>query len=313
MSIVILPSFSARTSCIFIAGGSNALGIKSTDGEVLTGNLEIKPLPNLRRTCNSSMVLHNGTILLCGGYQNKNKCLQFDHGIWKNHSTLNKERDSHSAVTTQKATFIFGGLNNVENSSTTYEYLLKDSTTWHIGKTKIPNGFTNGSAIAVKSGQEIWLIGGRNTEKRILSFNVNDHFFQELPTQLNLKRIGSRCAFIPNTNKVMITGGSCDYSKCLYSTEILDTKDGSATMASPLNTKRVSHGMGLITINGDGRLAVFGGGDGRKRLDSVEIFNINTKKWETTSIKLKESKINISFLNVKLGDIISKFIKKEAV
>ena len=91
---MILPSFSARTSCIFIAGGSNALGIKSTDGEVLTGNLEIKPLPNLRRTCNSSMVLHNGTILLCGGYQNKNKCLQFDHGIWKNHSTLNKERDT---------------------------------------------------------------------------------------------------------------------------------------------------------------------------------------------------------------------------
>ena len=38
--------------------------------------------------------------------------------------------------------------------------------------------------------------------------------------------------FIPNTNKIMITGGySDDY---LDSTEILDTEGGSVTMASPM-------------------------------------------------------------------------------
>ena len=53
-----------------------------------------------------------------------------------------------------------------------------------MGKSRIPGGFDRGFAIAVKSGQEIWLIGGDGTEKRILSFDVESHTFQELPFQL---------------------------------------------------------------------------------------------------------------------------------
>ena len=77
------------------------------------------------------MVSHNGTILLCGGFGNEKKCLQMNHGTWKEHSTLNVERDWHSAVTTQTATFVFGG----DYSDKTYEYLPKDSTKWLMGKT----------------------------------------------------------------------------------------------------------------------------------------------------------------------------------
>ena len=80
-----------------------------------------------------SMVLHNGTILVCGGISNEQKCLQLDHETWKEHSTLNEERSGHSAVTTKTATFLFGG----DYSRTTYEYLPKDSTTWLKGKTEI--------------------------------------------------------------------------------------------------------------------------------------------------------------------------------
>ena len=106
-----------------------------------------------------------------------------------------------------------------------------------MGKIEIIGGFSEGCAIAVKSVQEIWLIGGDGTEKRILSFNVNDHTFQLLPFQLNVGRCGHRCAFIPNTNKIMITGGYND--DVLDSTEILDTEGGSVTMiASPMNSKR---------------------------------------------------------------------------
>merc|ERR1711902_86147 len=94
-----------------------------------------------------------------------------------------------------------------DSETMSYEYLPKDSTTWLMGKTNIPGGFEGGCAIAVKSDQEIWLIGGVNTKKRILSFDVNEHTFQELPSQLNVGRNGHSCAFIPNTNKVMITGG----------------------------------------------------------------------------------------------------------
>ena len=246
------------------------------------------------------MVSHNGTISLCGGRKNEKQCLQLDHGTWKEHSTLNEKRVWHSAVTTQEATFIFGG----SYSDKTYEYLPKDSDKWLMGRTEIPGGFENGFAIAVKSDQEIWLIGGDGTEKRILSFNVNSHTFQVVPFQLNFGRYGHRCTFIPNTNKIMVTGG---YDNgYLDSTEILDTEEGSVTIASPVNSKRCGHGMGFVTMNGIDRLAAFGGYDGRNYLDSVELYNSQTEKWETSDFKLSKAKSGFSFLTVKLGDILSK-------
>ena len=247
------------------------------------------------------MVEHNGTILLCGGFENEKKCLQLDHGTWKEHSTLNVRRAWHSAVTTYTATFIFG---DEYLNMKTYEYLPKDSTKWLMGKTEIPGGFTCGCAIAVKSDQEIWLIGGFRTGKRILSFDVESHTFQVVPFQLNVGRVVHRCAFIPNTNKIMITGG-CSIGNYFDSTEILDTEGGSVTMASPMNSKRVHHGMGVITINGENKLAVYGGYDGGNDLDSVELYNTQTEQWETSNIKLTEARSGFSCLTVKLGDILS--------
>ena len=293
---MIFSLFSEKISCIIIAGGSNKSSV-----EVLTGDFRTKQLPNLpKEIYNSSRAPHNGTILVCGGQNNDQKCLKLDHGTWEEHSTLNQERVAHSAVTTQTATFLFGG----GPSSKTYEYLPKDSTTWLMGKTEIPGeGFWAGCAIAVKSDQEIWLIGGSRAKKRILSFNVKDHTFQELPSQLNRGRRGHRCAFIPNTNKIMITGGQPE--RRLASAEILDVDNGSVTSASPMNSKRVDHGMGIITINGKERLAVFGGSDGLTDLDSVELYNTQTEKWENADIKLKEAKQDFGFLSVKLADVVS--------
>ena len=144
------------------------------------------------------------------------------------------------------------------------------------------------------------LIGGYGTERRILSFNVESHTFQVLSFQLNVGRYEARCVFIPNTNKIMITGG---YRK--DSTEILDYEDGSVTMASPMNSIRSHHGMGVVTINDEERLAVFGGFDGITDLGSFELYNNQTGKWGTTDIKLKEAKSMFGFLCVKLADVIS--------
>ena len=173
-----------------------------------------------------------------------------------------------------------------------------------MGKAEIPGGFHRGFAIAFKSRQEIWLIGGVGTEKRILSFDVESHTFQVLPFQLNFGREGHRCDFIPNTNKIMITGG---YS--LDSVEILDCEDGSVTMGSPMNYKRIFHGMGIVTVNGKDKVAVFGGlkslGRGNE-LDIVEFYNTQTEKWEMTELKLWEPKFGFGFLTIKLGEIHSK-------
>ena len=290
-------SFLEKISCIIVAGGPGSIqSIKTV--EVIFGDLGTKHLTSLPIGIGaSSIVVHDGAILLCGDKNNLQKCLQLDHVTWKEHSTLNQERHSHSAVTTQTATFLFGG----NHSRKTYEYLPKGSKTWLMGKTKIPGGFSEGCAISVKSDQEIWLIGGLNTEKRILSFNVNDHTFQELPFLLNIGRRGHECAFIPNTKKIMITGGSN-----LDSTEVLDTEDGSVTMASSMNVKRTGHGMGVVTINGEDRLAVFGGFNGRFRVNSVELYNSQSREWEKTDFKLTKGALEcFGFLTVKLSDVVS--------
>ena len=295
--------FSEKTFCIIVGGGYGNGNIYSTL-EVLTGDLGRLQLPNLPEDISgSSMVKHNGNILVCGGLRNPKQCLKLDHGNWKEHSTLNDTRIMHSVVTTKHTTFIFGGF----YSSRTYEYLQKESNTWLTGNNKIPGGYYSGCAIAVKSEQEIWLIGGFGTEKRILSFNTNDHTFQELPFQLNVGRVSARCAYIPNTTRIIVTGGSNSTFSHLDCTEIIDTDKRVSLTASPMNHKRVGHGIGVVNINGKERVAIFGGSyEFCHNLDSVELYNTETGKWEKTDIKLNEPKIDFGFLTVRLSDIISK-------
>ena len=199
-------SFSiGKMHCIMVAGVFKS-GFSPV--EVLCEDLGSKKLPNLpKKISNSTISLHDGTILICGGRNNLQKCLQIRHGNWVEHSTLNKLRLGHSAVATPSATFLFGG----HGSTETYEYLPKDSKTWQNGKTNIPEGFADGCAIALKSNQDILLIGGSGgitvSNDRILSFDVKDHTFFELPFVLNVGRFGHTCVYIPNTNKIMIAGG----------------------------------------------------------------------------------------------------------
>ena len=63
--------------------------------------------------------------------------------------------------------------------------------------------------------------------------------------------------------------------------------------------------MGVVTINGENKLAVFGGYDGRTQLDSVEVYKTKTEKWEMTDLELSEAKHGFGFLTIKLGDILS--------
>ena len=100
----------------------------------------------------------------------------------------------------------------------------------------------------------------------------------------------------------MITGGH-NGDVHLDSVEILDTEDGSVTIGSPMNFKRAIHGIGVVTINGEDRLAVVGGYDGKKRLDSIEIYNSKKEEWEISDIRLKERICNFGYLSVKLSDI----------
>ena len=220
------------------------------------------------------------------------------------HSILNRPRTCATAsVTINSETFVFGG----SGKDKTYEYLPKESNDWIMGKQKIPDGLEEAYAIAIESKQEILLIGGTNDSKnykRILRFNVKNHMFEELPTKLNYERIGHRCAYIPGTKKIIITGGMG-----LSSTEILDTENYSITKEqNEMNVQRSHHGIGVVTINDEDRLAVFGGMNNQcwpllSVLDSVETYNANTQMWEMSDMKLKRKNFGFGFLSVKLKDV----------
>ena len=80
-----------------------------------------------------------------------------------------------------------------------------------------------------------------------------------------------------------------------------------------MTQERFGHGIGVVTINGKEKLAVFGGSEEFvfpkelvKHLDSVELYNAEAGKWEPTDIKLNEPKEYFGFVTVKLSEIISK-------
>ena len=303
---------SVKTPCILIAGGYNYKkdGIQSSLNSVEVISKCFKKakstLPKLPKEISKckistkcSMFIHDGALMVFGNTGNccsdckaPWKCFQFKNGTWSEHSTLNRNRSCAATVATDKGTFIFGG--NLSRKS--YEYLPIGSDKWKNGD-GLHDNFIYGCAIEVKSKQEIWLIGG--ITRRILSFNINSQTSQELPFKLRYQREYAACAYTPGTSKIIVTGGitNCKHQK---SCEIIDTESGTVTMASPMNRRRCSHGMGIIKFNGEERLAVFGGTQGLAGLhDSIELYNIKTDKWEMVKgLKLNGTRSGFGFVNI---------------
>ena len=287
----------ARGSSIIIAGGYTGRKELSSMEMISEGSTKNFQQCNNLPEALCSLVLHKNNIL----YFDSRFCYEIVDGSWKKHSTFVQHRGlSSSAVTTNYGTFIFGGF----GTGDTYEFLSNESSEWQLGKTKIPGGFYRGCAITLKSKTEIWLIGGKNTDRRILSFNLETHRFAALPIELLVGRFDFQCTFLPNTNKIIVTGGFD-----LNSTEILDTVDGTVTKGSPMIFRRSDHGIGIVTVDGVDRVATFGGRSSRfgfrnghtirtNYLKSVEIYNSESNKWENSKFQLKEGKAYFGFVSV---------------
>ena len=246
--------------------------------------------------------IHDGALMVCGGGTSKDdghydgswKCFQLDNGTWKEHSTLQRRRGYSAIVTTDQGTFIFGG----NEYSKSYEFLPIGSKMWMKGMpSQLPGGIFDASPIEVKSKQEIWLIGGNPKRKRILSFDINSHTSKELPFELINEREYHACAFIPGTDKIIVTGGISDL-KHQSSCEIIDTENGTVKMASDMNYRRCGHGIGIISLNGEEKLAVFGGEYGGVH-DSIELYNTKTQNWELPEdFGLNVPRADFGFVNI---------------
>ena len=77
---------------------------------------------------------------------------------------------------------------------------------------------------------------------------------------------------------------------------MIDIEDESVTLVGELTTKRAGHGIGTLKINGEEKLAVFGGSDIKKH---VEIYDVQTGKWEEDkNLELREAKSEFGFLTL---------------
>ena len=273
-----------------VAGGYNA---EVLSNESSMTNKKLAELP--KRISKSPSLFRNGdNLLLCGGYNNENKCLMHDNDSWKEHSTLTQNRSYASAVTTADGTFIFGGEIYYQRIEYTFEFLPRNSKVWQKGRNKIPNGLTTGCAVEVPNKQEILLIGGSGG---ILKFHIETQTFEEMDVSLLQERYAHTCARLPNTNLIVITGGfDSDFNE-QDTSEIFNMQDNTITLGNPMNTKRYSHGIAVITIDNEDRLAVFGG-YGDRYLDSVETLNPRTRKWEVSDLELEDSNRAFGYISL---------------
>ena len=249
------------------------------------------------------LIVHGDTLLLCGGYSTQHNCLKYENG-WKEHSILNHHRTFSSAATTTNGTFIFGGGPGYVGQS--FEFLPKNSNMWELGRTQIPVEFDSGCAVEVPEMNAILLIGGWRTETRILKFEIETQEFKVMNMTLIKKRYHQECARLPDTNVIAITGGAVDKKNVHDSTELLNLEENTIIIGSPINTSRWRHGMAVITVDDEDRLAIFGGRDENgDYLDSVETLNPRSRKWEVmNNLKLKESKEEFGYISLP-NDFIS--------
>ena len=278
-----------------------------------------KQLPKLSENFGSAfLTIHNKSIIVGGVtmFSDVFKCLKLYHGSWKEHSILNETRIWASEVTTDIATFVFGGIAipPLNTNGRSFEYLPNESTSWKVGTSHIPIWFEQGCAMAIPSDKYIWLIGGVCSMRSIIKFNIYTHTFQILTLKLMEGRYRHSCIVIPSTGKILITGGSTTGSLTvglpyLNSTEILDTENETIVRGPPMNVSREKHGIGVITINGRDSIVVFGGiGTSKGRcLDSVEVYDTETQKWTLTDLKMKKATVFEGNLCVK-GKTISDFL-----
>ena len=241
----------------------NSLEVISSDRSDKSNQFRIPKFPQKIEGCFLS--LQNGILTSYGGTVNglpNETCYQLKHGSWEAHSSLKTSGyfTSTNMVKTSKAIYVFGA----DEKSKEVQFLPHNSTNWKTCDEEIPGGFVHGCVVEIKSKGEIWLIGNvGETSNRILSFDLQNHTFKELSTKLIIGRSHHECLVtkIGNTEVILVTGGHSGPNNCIRekSVEIINIQTGNVTLSSPLNVYRVGHGMGILNIKNQPKIAVFGG------------------------------------------------------
>ena len=285
------------TFTIVVAGGNGiGYGSKLSSVELLGDNT--CSIPNLPYAISGSpqMFLNNQKeLVICGGYPKKTSCLRLFNGEWKEYAELNKERQFASVVSMDDKTYMFGGWDS-ETSSEIFQ-----NGSWKEGPTIPGEGIRYGCGVAISKEELLLIGGGYNTmnRNRITKYNIKTKNWTEIFASLKVGRLVPSCIFFKN--EVFITGG-WNGNTYLNSVEILSLDTMTIKEGNGLQASRSYHGSGLVHLDGKLKLAVFGGGyydNGWIDLDSIELFDEDTKTWKLSRIlKLSEKRYEFGYLSV---------------
>ena len=218
---------------------------------------------------------------LGGGHGDSKQCYKLVNDKWQKQTPLTQPRMFAVGITMADGIYVFGG----KDSPLTSDFLPNGQSEWQAGPAIPEPGIKYGHGVAI-SPTELLLVGGMETMKKILKYNIESRTWTDMGSLLQ-GRHTHKCFF--HGGNIVVTGGYG--GGYLKSTEIVNVSDGTSRKVGDLNVARDNHGMGVACINRKSKLIVFGGyNQDDKYLDSIEEWDEENETWTISTKKLSERK-----------------------
>ena len=281
-----------------IAGGYRSISNRRLkDSEVVPqeGSICTPSVPKLPTYISyqpSLMLTQDHKIIICGGSFNEKRCLEMVSNTWVQHSSLNQKRRCASAISMESGSFFFGGI----DSKATWEWLPSGSSKWIPGNSSIPvPGIKRGCAVKI-SQNEIALIGGRESPRKLISYNTKTGQWKNYGNILKEGRSGHACVLF--NEKIFVVGGNSE-ADYFNSTEVIDLRDLTiSTLSGNLIQRRANHGLAVVHVGNNRTVIAMGGIEEGVDLDSIEAWDETTGKWTMLDMKISLAKSAFAYLSV---------------
>ena len=205
---------------------------------------------------------------------------------WTARKSYGKEPKEHLSFVHRKSLVFLGGHTDIQttmrNAQPQDTYWDEFSLNWKVLAQRIPQ-----DACVVKADQDTFYILGGQFEgahrNEIFKVDMTDQSAEEI-AKLSISRSQHACALLLIDGKkfILITGGKFDQAE--EKDELLDLEDLTLSNLNPMMNPRSEHRM----VNIGDKLFSFGGQakEDNTMLNSIEIFNADTRSWKTHTEKL---------------------------
>jgi len=267
--------------------------------------------------------MQDGELVLCGGTDNETSCIstRSPGGPWRQHSTMNTHRKSHASAVTRDTLHMVAGGSSRDTASNLEDKRWKEQE-------KLPYSIGSGSCAVTINETAVFVTGGDDAPMKTAIWNPSTDVWTPM-AEMKQGREFHGCSLFTSTGGdkyVLVAGGSYKDGKIWKSkstSEIYDVQGNTWTFAGNLKQGRrwgvmVSSGNDVYFMGGKGDASTFyddalsfvneildkipyisqRGKGGNARLDSVEQFNIFTRTWEMTKLKLKKERGAFSAVSV---------------